>query len=498
MAKKKHSIDRKGGIITITQANDLISQAKDLKLWEMRIFLAVIAQIDPIKDQELGEYTIWLKDINKMFPTDSNDVYEKMREAIRSLRGKDIRFLYKGASGGDSLRSETIFISDDTYLGGGDAKKEQYIKVRINPWLKPLLIQLKNRFTSYDQRNIALLNLKSLTLFQLLKQYQAVGKREFTVEELRTYLPSEESTKHTSRFSYFNQKILRETIKNINAHTDLTVWIEYVKQSRKVTSLIFYIKAKEQEKVLEVWSVLNNGKPKQLALFETVQPVQTAPSETTTGDIITAPVEIFSSKFPLNDTELKTPYELYPEKFAEINKEFGIISVDTFNIIAQDKTLIDIDHAIQLTKRSKAVSPSGYFIDALTKGYKTKYQKDKEVKKERDEKAKTDNAILNGYKLAYSKQHKQFVVDKKEIIKKIINKNPGCEEIIIKAVKKKDPKRAYIPDNEIPEKYGLDYREEFVRQYPKEFEALIQNYNKIVAEIDRKGKEINPDFDMKA
>lgn len=53
----------------------------------------------------------------------------------------------------------------------------------------PYLLQLKERFTRYELKNILYFKNKySIRIYELLKQYEKIGKREINIKELRGYL----------------------------------------------------------------------------------------------------------------------------------------------------------------------------------------------------------------------------------------------------------------------------------------------------------------------
>ena len=52
--------------------------------------------------------------------------------------------------------------------------------------MKPFLLSLKSHFTTYDVRNILKLpSTYSVRIYELLKQYEKIGKRRFDLQELK-------------------------------------------------------------------------------------------------------------------------------------------------------------------------------------------------------------------------------------------------------------------------------------------------------------------------
>ncbi|NGY80988.1 replication initiation protein [Bacillus megaterium] len=67
-------------------------------------------------------------------------------------------------------------------------ENEGYITLQFHPSLKYLFLELKEKFTSYQLENVVRLNsVYSIRIYELLKQYERLRKRELTLEELRHF-----------------------------------------------------------------------------------------------------------------------------------------------------------------------------------------------------------------------------------------------------------------------------------------------------------------------
>ena len=83
----------------------------------------------------------------------------------------------------------------------------------------------------------------SIRLYQLLKQYQKVGKREITILALKEYLHIE---KEYQKYSHFKEKVLKVTYNEINKSADISFDFEEIKKGRRVNSIKFYISTNQK------------------------------------------------------------------------------------------------------------------------------------------------------------------------------------------------------------------------------------------------------------
>ncbi|MEH7399340.1 replication initiation protein, partial [Priestia megaterium] len=129
-------------------------------------------------------------------------------------------------------------------------ENEGYITLQFHPSLKYLFLELKEKFTSYQLENVVRLNsVYSIRIYELLKQYERLRKRELTLEELRHFLAIE-PTKY-KQYGHFKSKVLAVAQKEINNKTDIHFEFVEIKTGRKVTSIEFIITSSSKETKLK-------------------------------------------------------------------------------------------------------------------------------------------------------------------------------------------------------------------------------------------------------
>lgn len=160
----------------IVKHNELIQARYDLTLNEQKIILYAVSQLDRDKEK-FNILSINIREFFELLGT-TQERYTEIREIVRELRKKEIII--------NTDERELIigWLSSIDYL-----KDEGIIELEFSEKLIPYLLQLKKRFTRYELKNILYLkNKHSIRIYELLKQYEKIGKREFELEEFKKLL----------------------------------------------------------------------------------------------------------------------------------------------------------------------------------------------------------------------------------------------------------------------------------------------------------------------
>lgn len=219
----------------VVKHNKLIEFKGKLTVNEIKLLSLIIADVRVTKQHEqFKEYRVdisYLKD-----NTNHKDFYNYLKET--ALRLESRRIVVERING-KNARETTLLrlinkprITDDTYE----------LEVYIDKDLIPYITDLKKNLTSYQIENI--LRLKSsysIRIYELLKQFEATGEREVSVQQLREFLGiAEEEYK---RFYDFERWVLKAAKEEINKFTDILIDYEKIKVGRSIDSIKFSIKA---------------------------------------------------------------------------------------------------------------------------------------------------------------------------------------------------------------------------------------------------------------
>jgi len=225
----------KPGDYWITKANSLIEANYRLSLIQQRVILIMASLVQP-DDEDFKWYRIKANDFMKVTGTHSHNLYQEMVSSIHNLMEKVITI-----SMNEKIILKTHWINDALYRVGAG-----YVDVAFSPNLKPFLLHLKERFTSYRLENvIQLRSTYSIRIYELLKQYQNIGRRAVTIELLRKMLGIDSNEYKT--YNNLKRKVLMVAHKEINEKTDIAFEFREKKLGRKVNEIEFVINRKETE-----------------------------------------------------------------------------------------------------------------------------------------------------------------------------------------------------------------------------------------------------------
>jgi len=233
--------------MTVSQDFPLVNAKYKLNTSEMKFILCAMTQLDSKHDEALKEYEIKVSELEQKLQTKQNQTH--LKQFARKLMSKPLE-----VPTADGWIVANWF-SDIEYVRG-----EAKFKVRFSEKLKPYLLQLKERFVSYNLKYILpLTSTYSVRIYQLLKEYERLTKRYFTVEELQELLQVPKSYKIYNRFK---EKVLQVAERELLEHTDIYFTIEEEKEGRKVSRLIFRIYKNTHKKEAEEARLFDSQKPK--------------------------------------------------------------------------------------------------------------------------------------------------------------------------------------------------------------------------------------------
>jgi plasmid replication initiation protein len=276
MAKKVSKQKKKGGAVSfIRKANELVEGKYKFDIWEMRIFTKMVTLIQP-DDKDFKEYKIYLKDIIQYFGLQRDGRnYQHLKDSALKLMSRIVKVVVKDIDGLQELNTPIVGAVKNP-LHNEDDDESVYIKISFHPDLKPFLLALKSKYVVYDARNILRLpSTYSIRIYELLKQYEKIGRRRLSVQELKEMFGV---TTEYKLYANFKQRIIEKAQKDLEEHTDISFTFDEVKEGRAVVELIFYIhanqpKSQEVEEQNAIYKARKVENPNQKSLFEKIEVV---------------------------------------------------------------------------------------------------------------------------------------------------------------------------------------------------------------------------------
>ncbi|CAK0765143.1 putative RepB family plasmid replication initiator protein [Gammaproteobacteria bacterium] len=213
----------------VVKHNRLIEGKYDLTIQEKRIVLWLISQV---REKEINYLTINIKDFSSFLGISGNDIQNQFMRVIESLMERVVKIFNE-----EKNEVEHVHWVDYAKYNLG----ENTATFRISEELIPYLVDLHRNFTKFSLKTA--LNLKSayaIRVYELLKQYQKIGERTITIQELRDYCGIKEE--QYLLYSNLKANVLERAKLEINNKTDLRIDYIEVKKNRKVSAIKFIIK----------------------------------------------------------------------------------------------------------------------------------------------------------------------------------------------------------------------------------------------------------------
>ena len=215
----------------VVKSNQVIEASYQLSAVEQRIVLAAISRIpknQPITDDEL--YPVSVNEL-QLLGVHEKTAYRDLKEGINRLYERSINLSVDDKSIKMRWVQEVQFLDSQSVIG-----------IRFSKPILPFISNLSREFTKYALSDIAGINSGyGIRIYELLVQYRQIGKREISVDNLRTML---ELGKKYPLFADFKKRVIDTAVDQINEYSTLRVTYEQKKTGRKVTHITFSFKEK--------------------------------------------------------------------------------------------------------------------------------------------------------------------------------------------------------------------------------------------------------------
>lgn len=221
----------------VAQNNLLVESPRNLNLQEQKLFLFLISKINPQKFDQNLKFRISAKEFAKALEvTDTSNSYRYIRNLVRALQRKIVT-LHRIEDGVETITDVALIPYAKYWSTLG------YADIEINSVLHPYLLELNKEFTRYKLSNVVKLSsLYAIRLYEMLKKQEIIGKRIFSINDLRKKLNIPPNS--LKLFKDFRVKVLEIAQREINQKTDLTIDYTFHKEGRKFANVEFDIESK--------------------------------------------------------------------------------------------------------------------------------------------------------------------------------------------------------------------------------------------------------------
>jgi len=212
------------------QHNNLVEAKYSMTLQQKRIMIWLVSQIKP-DDIDFKEHTLSIKELVEICQLSGESSYKEIRNITFSLIEKGIRII-DITDPSNKREIQVSWLSSADYYQGK-------VKLSFSPKLKPYLLQLKEKFTAINV--IDLMQFKSvhaIRIYELLKQYQDIGERVLSLEEIKDCCGVRDKLK---QYGELKKRLLLIAQREINEKSDIHIKFECIKPSRKILGIKFII-----------------------------------------------------------------------------------------------------------------------------------------------------------------------------------------------------------------------------------------------------------------
>lgn len=234
----------------VYKSNNLIESNYNLSINEQRLIYIAIKKLKPrfvksnvkpsdlttyASTQKFGDIRIYVNEFKKEFDLKSNSLYERLAELSDKLFERE--FMY--------FSNDGQFVKKRWVITCKYNPNEKYISLTFHPDLILDLLIFKSKYGKLQYNVAKYLNTDyAFRLYELFKNALYKNERTMSIEEIKKKLDIAQDK--YSRYSKFKSDVIDKSIKMINEYSDITVSAENIYLGRKVGSLKFDIREKEE------------------------------------------------------------------------------------------------------------------------------------------------------------------------------------------------------------------------------------------------------------
>jgi len=233
LTKKKSTDSFKNSFIAV-QHNELVQAKYSMTLQQKRIILWLVSQIQPA-DIDFKEHVLTVRELIEICDLSGESSYKEIRNITFSLIEKGIRIIDITNPKRD-IETQVPWLCSAKYDTG-------QVTLTFSPELKPYLLQIKDRFTVLNISDLMQFkSIHAIRIYELLKQYQSIGERTLTIEEIKACCGV---VGKLEKYDHFEKKLLLIAQREINSKSDIFLQFERKKSGRKIKEIKFIISSNQ-------------------------------------------------------------------------------------------------------------------------------------------------------------------------------------------------------------------------------------------------------------
>ncbi|MFB6248156.1 MAG: replication initiation protein [Salinibacter sp.] len=222
----------------VAKANRLVQGRHDLTTTEQRVFVAMVAKLDRSMD-EFSMQELSIKRVCDLSGIDASNLYRKVDEVTDNLVEKTISVRHQDKEGQEVGFEKYPIFSVCKYKRGSGV-----IQARFNDEMRPLLLDLKRRFTLYLVTIfLRLRSTYSMQIYEMLKMRQDLHRHCLSLTELRQKLSIENKYKH---FYDLKRRVLEQARTELKEKADIYFTYRVKRENNSPKEVEFLIHENEE------------------------------------------------------------------------------------------------------------------------------------------------------------------------------------------------------------------------------------------------------------
>lgn len=215
--------------VVVFQHNNLIEARYSLTLQEKKLILWLTSQIQS-DDKDFKKHTLTVRDFMDLMGLTGNSNYKELQKITLGLMKKVLVI----------KEPEKKVITQVSWLNSARYEEgEGFIRLSFAPEMHPFLLNLKKTFTVISIADLMQFkSIHAIRIYELLKQYQDIGERTLTIEEIKECCGVIGRLK---QYGEFKQKLLLIAQREINEKSDIRFEFVPRKHVRKIVDIKFII-----------------------------------------------------------------------------------------------------------------------------------------------------------------------------------------------------------------------------------------------------------------
>lgn len=215
--------------VAIFQHNNLVEARYALTLQEKRLILWLISRIKP-EEEDFKVHALSVQEFMNLMGLSGKANYKELQKITLGLMRKVLVIKHPE----ERTLTQVNWINYAHYEEGSGR-----VGLAFSEKMKPFLLHLKSQFTAINITDLMKFSsIHAIRVYELLKQYESIGERTLSLEEIRECCGVKERLK---KYNHLETKLLLISQREINEKSDIHFEYERIKQSRKIVAIRFKI-----------------------------------------------------------------------------------------------------------------------------------------------------------------------------------------------------------------------------------------------------------------